>query len=135
MAHALDEERANRPADDAARHDADHRRGHRERGGAGHSGFLKERREREAGRRASGERDDSRQHAHQRILSERDRHQAAEHVLQRGDDGRDDEENDDEKSAAYRSATLAPNPTEAKNAFCSGVCSVVSNFSGWIPEK
>ena len=33
------------------------------------------------------------------------------------------------------SATLAPNPTDAKNAFCSGVCSVVSNFSGWMPEK
>ena len=33
------------------------------------------------------------------------------------------------------SATLAPNPIDAKNAFCSGVWSVVSNLSGWMPEK
>ena len=28
------------------------------------------------------------------------------------------------------SSTLAPKPTEAKNVFCSGVCSVVSKASG-----
>ena len=31
------------------------------------------------------------------------------------------------------SARLAPKPTEAKNAFCSGVCSVVSKPTGVIP--
>ena len=33
------------------------------------------------------------------------------------------------------SVTLAAKPIDAKNVFCSGTCSVVSNLSGWMSEK
>ena len=33
------------------------------------------------------------------------------------------------------SARLAAKPIDAKNVFCSGTCSVVSNLIGWMLEK
>ena len=61
---------------------------------------FEERRERESGRRAAGQRHRAREHAHQRMLSEPPRDRGADDVLQRGDHDREDEEQEDQRSAA-----------------------------------
>ena len=99
---AFDEIGADRSAHHAAGDDADHRRGHRERRRAGHAGLFEERRKRQAGRGAAGQRHRSGEHAHQRMLSERPRDGDADDVLQRGDDERDDEEQEDQRTAALQ---------------------------------
>ena len=87
-----DEPRANRPANQAARDDADHRRGHGERRGGRHARLLEQRRERQPGGGAARQRDRSGQHAQQRRLTEQGRDTKTEDVLRDSRQRRRDEE-------------------------------------------
>ena len=110
---SIEQIRSNRPTHQSARDDADHAGGHGECGCTWHSGLLEERRERQTGRRAAGQRHRSGQHAHQRMLAEEIRDRRAEHVLQCGD-----ERGHDHHQQHQRPATLEQQHAGAKSNRC-----------------
>ncbi len=92
---ALDQDRADRPADQAAADDSADRDCDRDGRRADDTRLLEERGECEAGRRATRERHGSRQHAKERVQPEADRDQDADDVLDDRKHGREQEEPED----------------------------------------
>ena len=94
------------------------------------AGGFEQRRKRQPGRGAAGQRHRSGEHAHQRMLPQRDRAHDADDVLRHGRQRRDRRRTRSTSGPPTRSSdTLAPKPTDVKNAIISGVCSVVSSVT------
>jgi hypothetical protein len=106
---ALAEDRAGRPADEAARDDAADRDGDCDRRGARDARLFEQRCEGEAGRGPAGQRDRAGEHAEQRVQPEAQRNHDADHVLQHCEDGRQQE-----KTQYLRSADLQQRQARAE---------------------
>jgi hypothetical protein len=100
MGSALDEKRADRSTNHATGDNANHRGRNRQRRRAGDACLFEERREGEAGRRSTGQRDRAGEDAHQGVLPKRPGNRAADHVLEHRHDRGNHEEADNERSAA-----------------------------------
>ena len=111
------EVRADRSAHEPPGHDANHRGGDRERSGARHAGGFELGSKRESGGGPTGERDRSREHAHQRVLPEQRRDAGADHVLQERHHRREEKEHDHGRTAnaQQRHARAEPDRREERD--------------------